>query len=537
MRAKRIGGGRANLRQLPPQPSAMASRHFRQPTDSEAHSDCTVPETSSGDEPNRRSPELAPKTTGETVEVAEESCAPQAINEPKDCLEMDWTQKEVCIKCDKGGKLLVCCDSNCPVAAMHEECMHCLPQFDSMGDFYCPYCSYKRAMLETRKARKRAILAKKALSVFLDKEMVNGDPCKKKAVRVKWTEPNLAEVVGDTVCDTTTRNRLDGDEVDNHLVQMEEDQREKIFVPESTSVLNLQNGTSCSREEDIGHRFETIQVEKSVQAEHPELVDDLQNKRVLQDEEQAEPLSASLVQKETKLDCAIPISTQGELNNSGVFKEHEGRRTEEEAMQDQVQGTTLSSSGDRKLDGALPISTQSELNNSGVVKEHEDRRPEEAAMQDQVQGTTVSSGGDNSKQQEYAKDSYSSDGGSGDVSPRWRHIEKKSQSGVQSPIVDCPRRSASNNVVQKEKKNPKNKSRQLITSPNVPHGRRKKLPWTDEEEEMLKEGVQKFSAMVNKNLPWRKILEFGHHVFDGTRTPVDLKDKWRNILVKESSPK
>ncbi|KAL6975516.1 hypothetical protein U1Q18_024312 [Sarracenia purpurea var. burkii] len=102
-----------------------------------------------------------------------------------------------------------------------------------MGNFYCPYCSYKRAMLETHKARKRAILAKKALSVFLDKEMVSGDPCKKKAVRVKWTEPNLAEVVGDTVCDTTTGNRVDVDEVDNHLVQMEEDQREEIFAPES----------------------------------------------------------------------------------------------------------------------------------------------------------------------------------------------------------------------------------------------------------------------------------------------------------------
>ncbi|KAL6975515.1 hypothetical protein U1Q18_024311 [Sarracenia purpurea var. burkii] len=258
-----------------------------------------------------------------------------------------------------------------------------------------------------------------------------------------------------------------------------------------------------------------------------------------------------------------------------VFKEHEGRRPEEEAMPDQVQGTTLSLSGEIKLDGALPISTQGELNNSGVVKEHEGRRPEEAAMQDQVQGTTVSSSGDDSKQQEHAKESYSSHGSSGDVSPRWRHIGKKSQSGVRFPSVDCPRRSANSNVVQKEKKNPKTKSRQQITSPNVPHARRKKLPWTTEEEEMLKEslkevvitsslaetesgpvtgyninrhpnsmlmvtneeGVQKFSDMGNKNLPWRKILEFGHHVFDGPRTPVDLEDKWRNILVKESSPK
>ena len=52
---------------------------------------------------------------------------------------------------------------------------------------------------------------------------------------------------------------------------------------------------------------------------------------------------------------------------------------------------------------------------------------------------------------------------------------------------------------------------------------------------MLQEGVQKFSNTTNKNLPWRKILEFGRHVFEGTRTPVDLKDKWRNILAKKCS--
>ncbi|KAI7980686.1 Telomere repeat-binding factor 2 [Camellia lanceoleosa] len=73
--------------------------------------------------------------------------------------------------------------------------------------------------------------------------------------------------------------------------------------------------------------------------------------------------------------------------------------------------------------------------------------------------------------------------------------------------------------------------------PSFPNVRRKKQPWTAEEEKMLKEGVQKFSTLVNKNLPWRKILEFGCHVFYGTRTPVDLKDKWRNILVKECSTK
>ena len=155
-----------------------------QSTDSEVHPDCshfetwvneannddqrgtsriTGPETSSDDRA-RQSHVLVPNRHGEMFFVAEQSCAPQGIHDVEHCLEIDWTEKEVCIKCDKGGKLLVCTDTNCPLA-VHEECMSCSARFDSEGNFYCPYCSYKQAMLGTRKARKKALLAKKALSV------------------------------------------------------------------------------------------------------------------------------------------------------------------------------------------------------------------------------------------------------------------------------------------------------------------------------------------------------------------------------------
>ncbi|KAJ4849246.1 hypothetical protein Tsubulata_040448 [Turnera subulata] len=66
----------------------------------------------------------------------------------------------------------------------------------------------------------------------------------------------------------------------------------------------------------------------------------------------------------------------------------------------------------------------------------------------------------------------------------------------------------------------------------VSNDKRKRLHWTPEEEEMLEKGVNKFSSSINKNIPWRKILEFGHQIFDPTRTPSDLKDKWRNMAKK-----
>ncbi|CAH8381221.1 unnamed protein product [Eruca vesicaria subsp. sativa] len=57
--------------------------------------------------------------------------------------------------------------------------------------------------------------------------------------------------------------------------------------------------------------------------------------------------------------------------------------------------------------------------------------------------------------------------------------------------------------------------------------KRKRVFWTKEEEEMLKVGVEKFPGV--RNIPWRKILEFGRGVFHEDRAPSDLKDKWKLI--------
>ncbi|KAK9036519.1 hypothetical protein V6N11_078516 [Hibiscus sabdariffa] len=65
-------------------------------------------------------------------------------------------------------------------------------------------------------------------------------------------------------------------------------------------------------------------------------------------------------------------------------------------------------------------------------------------------------------------------------------------------------------------------------------GKRKRLNWTAEEEETLRELVSSFAGKINKNIPWRKILEQGRPVFHSTRMPADLKDKWKKITAKES---
>ncbi|PSS21157.1 Myb-like protein [Actinidia chinensis var. chinensis] len=71
------------------------------------------------------------------------------------------------------------------------------------------------------------------------------------------------------------------------------------------------------------------------------------------------------------------------------------------------------------------------------------------------------------------------------------------------------------------------------TYPAIPQLRRKKVPWTSVEEEILKEGVKRFSSVLDRK--WKRILEFGSEVFQKGRTTIDLKDKWRNIC--RGSPK
>ncbi|KAK7345068.1 hypothetical protein VNO77_15467 [Canavalia gladiata] len=78
--------------------------------------------------------------------------------------------------------------------------------------------------------------------------------------------------------------------------------------------------------------------------------------------------------------------------------------------------------------------------------------------------------------------------------------------------------------------------RNACKSQASPQLRRKKISWTAEEEELIREGVQKFGSDDPK-IPWKKILAFGAHVFEKNgkrRMPQDLKDKWKNMCKAQS---
>ncbi|XP_057982165.1 uncharacterized protein LOC131167382 isoform X2 [Malania oleifera] len=90
-----------------------------------------------------------------------------------DSLEIDdFAELSVCMKCNRGGQLLVCCASACPLA-VHENCLGFAASFDVQGNFYCPFCAYSHAISEYLEAKKKATSKRKELGGFIGLQIEN----------------------------------------------------------------------------------------------------------------------------------------------------------------------------------------------------------------------------------------------------------------------------------------------------------------------------------------------------------------------------
>lgn len=415
----------------------------------------------------------------------------EVMNEDVPIKKFHWM--DVCIKCDKGGKLLSCNENGCPVV-VHKDCLRCEAQFDEMGNFYCPYCVYKRAIQEFTQVERKAVLAEKTLSKYLDGKGVGTEPfetvhvagsCDVRDQRVEL-EKDCQEVTGPECC----MNRRDK-EADVLMVNKESDVLQKrdgdngrpnddinhIKVVEKQNELEpvvRGRGNGCCSGEGKVDQQQDVDMSRRLQSEDKILGDANQTKTVANHHQDAEHLEAHKTREK----------------NAEAIEENEGRRDDGQNQKQAYKATE-----------------------NIVCKESESQVHLEANRK--VNDTTASTCMDT------------------------KAISEK-VTGAQPPCVNTPRRSSrEKKPIHIKKSSTPCKSLKVAKPPtiftNLPttKEKRKRLAWKVEEEEMLKEGVQKFSKTVNKNLPWHKILEEGHAVFDETRTPADLKDKWRNILSKE----
>ncbi|GJS43063.1 homeodomain-like, zinc finger, RING/FYVE/PHD-type containing protein [Tanacetum coccineum] len=72
-----------------------------------------------------------------------------------------------CMKCNKGGELLVCSSNNCSFV-FHQSCLASKSSFDyePTGKFYCPFCRYSQALSDYWAAEKKTSLARNNLVSF-----------------------------------------------------------------------------------------------------------------------------------------------------------------------------------------------------------------------------------------------------------------------------------------------------------------------------------------------------------------------------------
>ncbi|KAG6724785.1 hypothetical protein I3842_03G273400 [Carya illinoinensis] len=410
-----------------------------------------------------------------------------------DCMEIDSFKERTCIRCNRGGDVLVCREIGCPIA-LHDKCVCFKPKFDAFGRFYCPYCSYKRTMVETGQFRKKAMLAKKALLKFVGANAVGGNgqnledngEAKRKESNVSLPHVRNQNSPDHEKCVWVEDLQDDRCEAHDRVI---DELHTKHSIPNSCSnvhfreeeiVLDFTEEKSNDVNISEAHLSDFIEDGERLQAEDASRMDESRNEGSFEeDEEQAEPLTTCHSDEVMTVDEGLHASREGSHDGLEASAENKGKWD-----------------GEQQLQPEAPTSRPKRFKQRAQKK----ARPQNDGLQ-----------------------------------------KKSSPHKYMTPEKDSRKPNEDVATSKNKKVTASNKSRQPRESPKkfmkmtFPNVKRKRLFWTAEEEDMLKEGVHKFSTSANKNIPWRKILEFGRHIFHTTRTPVDLKDKWKNMTTKESS--
>ncbi|CAA0836041.1 RING/FYVE/PHD zinc finger superfamily protein [Striga hermonthica] len=333
---------------------------------------------------------------------------------------IDWRGLNLCVKCNLGGKLLVCGSDSCPLV-IHQSCLGSDADSDTTGEFYCPFCAYSRAISKYMEIKKRTALARKDLATFFCLGTQKGS--EKQSRRLyKANENNL--------------------EQDDGLPKGNELKRRAERVSDR-------------------HRRRKLEYEQPGLSEH------------------SPPFGRKVL-----------ASTNTQSPKGGEsFKSQEG-------------------SGEQQRPAVEIDISRGKSTSNQVIEGH--GRSEKRANIGSKRGTLRSPETDLPHGNKSSRSSQSTD------------VEETSEQENENsgPSKNFVR-------VRKQKTKP--------SYPAIPQLRRKRIPWTSEEEEKLKEGMRVHCSPHDKLIPWKKILEHGAGVFHQCRSTVDLKDKWRNMC--KASPK
>ncbi|KAK6153458.1 hypothetical protein DH2020_013097 [Rehmannia glutinosa] len=332
----------------------------------------------------------------------------------------DWRELNLCMKCNLGGKLLVCSSNSCPIV-IHQSCLGSDAIFDTRGEFYCPFCAYSRAISKYMEIKKKTSLARNELTTFICSSPQKGS--KKQSQRSCMMK-------------------------ENHLEQ-------DTGLPKSNEL----NKRDVVKKVSNRQRRKKLEFEQAGPSEH------------------SPPFGRKAVDSSNRIAHTLNEDKQV------------GKRTRQVSQSPKVHG--------QHQMAAVAIRKSQGENTCGAVSER-------------------------------------SDG-----SEKCVNIRSKKEM-LYPPETDLPRENecsqSSRSTDAEETSEGENENSGASNSyPAIPQLRRKRLPWTSEEEDKLKEGMRLYCSPHDKTIQWKKILELGATIFHQSRSTMDLKDKWRNMC--KATPK
>ncbi|GAB4825353.1 hypothetical protein Ancab_008224 [Ancistrocladus abbreviatus] len=354
-----------------------------------------------------------------------------------------------CIKCAKGGDLLVCGNGECSIE-VHKSCMPCPVQFDDIGNFYCPYCLCKQSFAEWERAKNDVLLAQKAILAFLNG---NTEPKSEHKPVAKYLSIVLQRDISTSSCkDDGKLNQHE--EITVNQMHLKSLTSESLCYKEQEKTLGDESLVCKNDKAEISKAqiFLNVEVGERNQLEHCTRHDCLQIEKDDRHQQRADP-SDYFSLEEATADAALNDLANKDQEIANTAEGHPCEsRDKEQTQAESVESTVYSV---RKVRAA------------GYVKS---------------------------------------------LTPGMKAVHR-AQETISRDIKLAPPFSELLLILE------------LASIKNIYSSR-------------CKEGARKFSSTIKKNMPWTKILELGSLVFDRTRTPADLKDKWRNVSKESAeSPK
>ncbi|XP_010551981.1 PREDICTED: uncharacterized protein LOC104822447 isoform X2 [Tarenaya hassleriana] len=441
----------------------------------------------------------------------------------------EWLNLDACIICGIKDELVWPCSGiECPVS-FHEKCMNDEPGNKYALNSYCPYCWFKIQVSRSRALREKAVAAEKALFEYLDKEM-NGAGKKVEAVpkaQEKKTglsdgeNGNQEHSEGCTNIVSDQHLHLENDiypsrEGETRMGKDRGKSRDN-YVQSNVDIEQSVDRNGQLREDTNQSRGQHLQLEeginqpgnRDVELEKYQQKGLYMAERDVCDVNKATEGKEQVEMNEEKASDRVQASESEERSETEKFQDAEDGKDEETAKAQ----PNSDARREKIADGSPFVSVQESFSRNESDQAESNTRWNMRRRR-------------RMKLNEYDSDISSNestnDRNGQDVTEKSNGSFKASSSGQ----ANSPMGKAKN---QKRKSTAQQKGGASF----VKNDKRKRLFWRPEEEAMLRVGVETLSGEVNKNIPWRKILEMGAKVFHETRTPTDLKEKWRTMNSKK----